>query len=244
MAQARPTPDIYAQQRFAKDLTGYIISKCAGTHKDDNEISATDQPSRTYIIGTLAARKDEKKALTATDVSNEQEGRASIRAQRLKVSFLAKTDSLRQSSEIQIEAVGNVYYLISLEQEDPSKRDTLPDQKGQAATVKSTDSEFKKSSKRWRRANFEYRWQTKPAARLSQEIDFSDLRRRVNDNSAIDKLVPEDAWKAELSIETSEFGTNKTLVTIFYTNTNIEPLHEKRKPSFERTLFDCRLRVS
>lgn len=203
MAQARPTPDIYVQQRFAKDLTGYIISKCAGTHKDDNEIPATDQPSRNYIIGTLAARKDEKKALTATDtdsqnVSNEQEGRASIRAQRLKVSFLAKTDSLRQSSEIQIEAVGNVYYLISLEQEGPSKKDALPDQKGQAATGKSTNSEIKKGNKRWRRANFEYRWQTKPAAKLSQDIDFSELRRRVNDDSAIDKLVPEDAYKVVL----------------------------------------------
>ncbi len=46
-----------------------------------------ERPGRKYIIGTLAAKKEKELPLR-----DEEEGRASIRAQRLKVSFLRLSD--------------------------------------------------------------------------------------------------------------------------------------------------------
>jgi len=245
MAQSQAKSEIQAQLKFAKDLTTHIISKCAGTHDDDREVSATHFPSRNYFIGTLAARRHDERALpengNAGNLSLEEEGGASVRAQRLKVSFLAKTDALSPLSEIQVEATGNVYYSVSLRTEYPSRSDATAQKKRREET-ESTNSELKNNS-RWRKASYAYHWSAKPATSQSQKVDFSEVRQRVNNDAEITKIIPEDAWKAELSIEMHDFDKNNTLITISYTNTNIEPLGKKRK-SLERTLFNCGLTVT
>lgn len=75
-------PSVLSQKRFSQDMFEYILSRVSGTHDNDEIISV--RPSRRFIIGTLAARKEGSTSLT------EEEGKSSIRAQRLKVSVLVK----------------------------------------------------------------------------------------------------------------------------------------------------------
>lgn len=88
MAQSQAKSEIQAQLKFAKDLTTHIISKCAGTHDDDREVSATHFPSRNYFIGTLAARRHDERALpengNAENLSLEEEGGGICKSTKIK----------------------------------------------------------------------------------------------------------------------------------------------------------------
>src|SRR6266487_2441096 len=90
----------------------YILSRVTGTHSKD--IESHVHPSRRFIVGTLASRKqdsysrseDEKEAEEGT----EEEGKASIRARRLKVSFLIDRGSISELSKLSVTVSGYVYY--------------------------------------------------------------------------------------------------------------------------------------
>jgi len=62
--------NISSQEKFSSELTNYIISKIAGTHKDDEIIA--EKPHRLYLVGTLAARKGDE----TEDVAKSDDGKA------------------------------------------------------------------------------------------------------------------------------------------------------------------------
>ena len=48
---------IESQEKFADDIVNYIISRVTGTHSEDDIIN--EKPSKSFLIGTLAARKEQ-----------------------------------------------------------------------------------------------------------------------------------------------------------------------------------------
>ena len=95
------------------------------THSND-EIFDDARPSRKFIVGTLAAPR--KKDLLSHDTEGD---RASIRAQRLKVSLLVDRTKIDESSEIDLKIIGNVFYQINekIVQDPEEKNDSGDDQK-------------------------------------------------------------------------------------------------------------------
>ncbi len=220
-----------SKQIFSNHLVKYIISRTAGTHQED-EIFEDARPSRKFIIGTLAAPR--KKDL----LSHDSEGdRASIRAQRLKVSLLVDRTKINESSEINLKITGNVFYQINerIVQNTEEKKDTDDDQK--TPTYKDTQ--------KWKRLDFSETWNVKlfnsvPIDSQQKNIDFSAVRLLANSDPLLrdSKKIYEDIWKAEISVHVSDFDEKDLMVTIYLRNNAVEP---DKPDSFERTLFNCKL---
>ena len=85
----------------------------SGTHEKDQLVDK--KPSQKYIVGTLASRKpkDSESEVDETNLRQyeDEEGRASIRAHRMKVSFLTRQNSFDKDSKIVVTVSGHLYYL-------------------------------------------------------------------------------------------------------------------------------------
>lgn len=220
-----------SKQVFSNDLVKYIIARTAGTHRDD-EIFDDARPSKKFIIGTLAAPR--KKDLLSPDSEGD---RASIRAQRLKVSLLVDRTKINESSEINLKITGNVFYQINekIVQNADEKKDSGDDQK--TPTYKDTQ--------RWKRLDFSETWNVNlfnivPIDSQHKNIDFSVVRLLANSDPLLrdSKKIYEDIWKAEISVHVSDFDEKDLMVTIYLRNNAVEP---DKPDSFERTLFNCKL---
>ena len=220
-----------SKQIFSNDLVKYIIARTAGTHSND-EIFDDARPSRKFIVGTLAAPR--KKDLLSHDTEGD---RASIRAQRLKVSLLVDRTKIDESSEIDLKIIGNVFYQINekIVQNPEEKKDSGDDQK----------SPIYKDTQRWKRLDFSETWNvnlfnTAPIDSQQKDIDFSAVRLLANSDPLLrdSKKIYEDIWKAEISVHVSDFDEKDLIVTIYLRNNAVEP---DKPDSFERTLFNCKL---
>ncbi len=216
---------------FSNDLVKYIIARSAGTHEDD-KIFDDSRPSRKFIIGTLAAPR--KKDL----LSNNSEGeRASIRAQRLKVSFLVNRSKISESSEINLKVTGNVFYQINEKIILNISEEKIDDINQRNKTCKDIQ--------RWKRLEFSETWNVKllnnnPIDYQQKNIDFSAIRLLANNDPFVtaSKKISENIWKAEISVNISDFDEKDLMVTIYLRNDAVEP---DKPDSFERTLFNCKL---
>lgn len=220
-----------SKQAFSNDLVKYIIARTAGTHKDD-EIFDDTRPSRKFIIGTLAAPR--KKDLLSHDSDWD---RASIRAQRLKVSILVDRSKINKSSEINLKISGNVFYQIN----EKIVRVQSEEKNDDVNKITNTYNDIQ----RWKRLEFSETWNVKlfndiPINSQQKNVDFSEVRLLANSDPLIrdSKKIYEDIWKAEISVNVSDFDEKDLRVTIYLKNAAVEP---DKPDSFERTLFNCKL---
>lgn len=220
-----------SKQLFSNDLVKYILGRTAGTHKDD-EIFGDARPSGKFIIGTLAAPRGKDL------LSHDSEGdRASIRAQRLKVSLLVNRTKINDSSEINLKITGNVFYQIN-------EKITQDQPEGTNNTLNQETNTYKGIQK-WKRLEFSDTWNVKlfnnvPIDSQQKNVDFSGARLLANNDPLIrdSKKIFEDIWKAEISVNVSDFDEKDLMVTIYLKNDAVEP---DKPDSFERTLFNCKL---
>lgn len=222
---------------FSNELLRYIIARSAGTHQND-EVFDDARPSRKFIIGTLAAPRN--KDLLFHDTEGD---RASIRAQRLKVSFLVDRSKIDESSEIALKITGNVFYQVN----EKVVRNLSEDNQSKEKNAENTDKKANtfKDIQIWKRLPFSETWNVKllnniPIASQQKHIDFSAVRRLANDDPHIteNKKITGDIWKAEISVQVTDFDEKDLIVTIYLRNDSIEP---DKPDSFERTLFNCKL---
>jgi len=226
-----------SKEIFSDELVKYIISRTAGTHEND-EIFDDARPSRKFIIGTLAAprRKD--------FLTHDNDGdRASIRAQRLKVSFLMDRTKIDKSSEIILKVTGNVFYQINEKIVQDQSEENQPDEKNDG--VKNRKTNAYKDIQKWKRLDFSDTWNVKlcngiPIVYQQKNIDFSAIRLQANSDPLLreSQKIKEDIWKAEISLQISDFKEKDLMVTIYLKNDAVEP---DKPDNFERTLFNCKL---
>lgn len=235
--------NINSQQIFTNEIVKYILARASGTSKDD-EIIKDRSPSKIFIIGTLASRKEQN----INGNGEVDDSRSSIRAQRMKVSFLSNNKNLNINSSLKITATGNVYYGVDLP--DTSIK---PMNESDEEDIDNIDDKSAKKTyrcvKSWKRAPFSSEWTVKLEHSKSfvKDIDFSTVRSIANQDSnlaAAVKHLPEDAWKAGLSVQVGEFNDKCSMISISFENQAITPKKEAKKcDPFERTLFDCHLKV-
>lgn len=215
--------NISSQEKFSSELTNYIISKIAGTHKDDEII--VEKPHRLYLVGTLAARKKDE----TEDVAKSDDGKAaSIRASKLKVSILAKKNELALNSEILLKATGNVYYKIkdnqSLEQSNDENEEVKP----------KTKRDF------WKRIDFSDECKLNISHNSEVKLNFSSAQEKANNDPLISKKIPENLWNGRISVNLTEYSDEEVLISFNYENLGKE---QEQPDDFERTLFNCKLEV-
>lgn len=214
--------DISTQEKFASDITNHIISKVAGTHVDDEIVD--DKPRRSYLIGTLAARKEH----LIEDSKFDDSKAASTRASRLKVSILVQKSELTSNSEVVLKATGNVYYKI--------KSATNLDN----STDENEDASLKKNKNSWKRNPFFEKCKLNIFQNSEFELDFCSAKEKANRDSTIYKNIPDGLWNAKISVTLTDFGNDDVLISFNYENTNKEP---EELDDFERTLFNCKLDI-
>ena len=222
---------------FSNDLVKYIIARSAGTHQID-EVFDDARPSRKFIIGTLAAPRN--KDLLFHDIEGD---RASIRAQRMKVSFLVNKSKIDDISEISLKVTGNVFYQAN----EKIAKNLL--EVNQSEEIKDENKDRKsntfKDIQKWKRLPFSETWNVKlfnngPIATQQKNVDFSAVRIHANSDPLIseNKKITADIWKAEISVHVNDFDNKDLIVTIYLRNNSIEP---EKPDSYERTLFNCKL---
>ncbi|SES91257.1 Helicase conserved C-terminal domain-containing protein [Methanococcoides vulcani] len=223
--------DILTQDKFASDLSHYIISKVSGTHLKDETVS--EKPSRMYLVGTLAARK-------SSDDKVEDEKAASIRASKLKVSFLVKNNKIQNKPKITINALGNVYY--NIKNISDAEENFGPNSTKQG----------KQSKNLWKRLPFSNTYKIDLSTEKEMHLDFFDVREKANSDPLIIRSINDNLWAAKVSVKISEFDDENKLITLSYENTGKELVKDEssekasdstKKNAFENTLFDCRLEV-
>lgn len=210
----------------------YIIARTAGNHHDD-EIVNDARPSRKFLIGTLAAPK--KKDILSYDNNRDS---ASIRAQRLKISFLIDKSKIDKSSEMVLNITGNVFYQIH----DKEAHDQPEEIKTEFNSDKNSDKDLLK----WKRLDFSEIWNVNLINDTlidiqQKKIDFSGVRSLANNDPLLkesQKIIQENIWKADISVQISDFDKKDLMVTIYLTNDAVEP---DKVDNFERTLFNCKV---
>lgn len=238
---------IYSQEKFADDIVNYIISRVTGTHPEDEVIN--EKPSKSFLIGTLAARKE----LDLEDeIKLDDEGKAaSIRASRLKVSVLIARHEFELNPEVTIKATGNVYYQIKIKKDDAPKTPSSQNEE--------SDSQRDKKYQ-WKRLSFSH--QQKLNILFSPEfyVDFSQVRDIANKDPLISKPIPDRLWKAKIHVTKTDFNEKDLLISFNYENESKEQNQqgqdpdqqesskqkekEKKFDGFERTLFNCKLEIN
>lgn len=225
---------------FSNELVKYIIARTAGIHENDEIYEGHTRPSKNFILGTLAAPMI--KDLASDDINMD---RASIRAQRLKVSFLVKTSKIDKSSQISLNVTGNVFFQIKDNIENNLSKDNLSDDQKNENT-KDLTNDYKNTIK-WKRLVFSETWSVKLFDILSifsqqKNIDFSNVIERANNDPLImeNKKITPDIWKGEISVEIKDFNEDDKIITISLRNNAIEP-DKSKSDFFERTLFNCKI---
>ncbi|RZB31024.1 MAG: hypothetical protein AEth_00978 [Candidatus Argoarchaeum ethanivorans] len=220
---------ISSQEMFVEDMVNYILSRMAGDHDQDEFVDG--KPSRKFLIGTLAARKD-----TSTDLMKikDNDTKASIRIHRLKASVLVKKTALQLNPEIKIKATGYVYYKV--------KKNSGSDQISKVSESGSISDEQDDIKSQWKRLAFDHNRNFTPSSNntIEEHVDFSNIMTIANHDPLIRKKTADDVWNAKISVQTSDFDEHHILVSFNYENCGIEPLKDS---DFERTIFNCKLSV-
>ena len=210
-------------KNFQKELTKYVIDRMAGVH-DDDHLTEVD-PSKTFILGCLAAKRTLGEEKKEDNFSYLEQERASIRAQRMRVSILVKKSNFEKQSVIKFKSVGNVYYRVHL---------------GDAKV------------KGWKREDFCFKidisindfiqnnW------RSEMDLDFSPIIKKINKDQNKVYDIPNKTWEAKISLSASDFSKNSKInnlkiLRFDFTNTALENVKKRKK--FDKTLFNCKFEV-
>ncbi len=213
---------IYSQEKFADDIVNYIISRVTGTHSEDEIIS--ERPSKSFLIGTLAARKERD---VEEEVRFDEEGKAaSIRASRLRVTIRAKKSELDVNPEITVKATGNVYYQIK------------KDNKSNPTSHNPEESDLEKKKHQWKRLYFSHDCKLNISLNSECYVDFFQVRETANNDPLNSKQISDDVWRAKIYTKVTNFNDEDVLISFNYENAASDP---DQIDGFERTLFNCRL---
>jgi hypothetical protein len=221
--------DIESQELFVSDLTSYILSKISGTHKDDELV--TTKPSNTYLIGTLAARKNQK-YIENDSHNQEKEATSSMRAPSMRLSVLIDKSEFSNSPKVLLKATGNVYYKIKNSDE--------------IHTGQETDKTL------WKREAFEFTYNADISSKNEIQLDFSTLTTKINSSEDIIAKVCDNTWEGRINVSLIGYDENSTLVSFEYENTKEETTaniidesgkQKKTIQNFDHTLFNCNLEI-
>ncbi len=209
--------DISTQDKFASDISNYIISRVAGTHSKDEVIN--EKPSRTYLVGTLAARKTN----ILEDEKTDDGMAASIRASKMRVSIRTSKTELQKGHVLTIRSLGNVYYKIK---NDENKKGNT--------NQKSTQDV-------WKRIGIKEDFKFKLINNEDEfRLSFLNTQKKANKDPLISAKIPDNLWNAKITTKITEYGDEDILISFSYENTGTEP---EKSDDFERTIFDCKLEV-
>lgn len=200
--------DINAQQRFAEEMACYIFSRTSGSHIED-EIIRT-RPSNRFFLGNLAAPSEK------AEYDDDNGKKASIRAQRMEVSFLIREKDIN-TENITVDVSGNIYYRIKKVNEDEQKNEHF-----------------------WKRIHFSDIHSTSITT-YSKRINFSETINKANLDKIIYPKLNDDIFKANLNIIVSDYQDNLKLVTIQLVNESKDP---GKPDNFDRNLYDCNISVN
>ncbi len=217
---------------FRKDLVEFILSRMDGSNNLD-EIVKT-RPSKRFILGPLAARKYSDDDNLLDDESNTE--KASIRATRLRASVLVKNKELEKEYEISVSISGYVFFKVHAE--------TINDEAEVGVDLEETNKDDTHKKFVWKRKDFEMpiKITTAPGENTyAEEMDFSEIIEICNSDNKNYYQIPQETWKAELSITIEDYESDSSIVNFYLSNTAKED--KKTNYNVEKTLFDCKLRV-
>lgn len=209
--------NLVSHDKFSSSIADYIISKVAGTHMDDVEIAV--RPSRLYLIGTLAAKKE---IVDDSVVGMDDEKVSSIRASRIKVSILGNKENIKSKSKALVTCTGNIYSKIKNSNET------------------NYDGENTNNQDLWKRFDFSYTFNVDLSTDSEIDFDFSSIVEKINSDEEVKSKISDSPWKAKLNINLKSFNPSDYLISFSMDNTSIEP---REKEHFDRTLFNCKLEV-
>lgn len=218
---------------FQRQLVQYVMDRMAGSHDLDKEIES--QPSERFILGCLAPRRSERMEEDTDPLGLRDTDRASIRARQLRVSVLLRTEEVLKDRQITYRVRGYIFYRIKRTSAAKSESN-----EGQAMNLE-------QAGFLWRRAEFVTSGKTQlsgchAGGSINIELDFSDVRDRANKDPEIADVIPDSVWKAVLAISTKPFQDGWDILHFHLTNTDTQDAPKKR-PRYERVLFDCCLEV-
>lgn len=218
--------NIKSNELFATDLANYIISRVTGSHILDETVEKS--PSRTYLIGTLASRRNMDNDSKSTDADEEKA--ASMRASRISVGILITNEKLKNPHEIIVNASGYVFYPIKMKDVNDRKIE-----------IENNDNDCKEDrSTNWKRLQYENQLTVDITRKDSYYLDFSYVINEANKDNFITKKIPEKMWIAKVQISLKKYDDACTLITFSYENETLEP---KNPISIETTLFNCNLEI-
>ena len=175
---------IQSQENFADDIVNYIISKVTGTHPESEIVN--EKPSKSFLIGTLAARKE--RDLEDEVQFDEKSKAASIRASRLKVSIRTSRHELESNPEVTVKATGNVYYQVKIETNDDLE---IPPSKN----IEKSDTR-KQKKHQWKRLCFSHTYKLNVLDKPEFQVDFSEVKDTANKDPLIYKQIQYFAKKS------------------------------------------------
>lgn len=205
--------DSKSNELFVEDLAKYIVSRFIGSHAVDETVKKS--PSRTYLIGTLASRRNiDNNKLTNID----EEKTASMRASRISVGILVNNEKLKNSPEVILNASGYVFYPIkSIDDNHQEDKSTV-----------------------WKRLAYFNQFAVDITKNGSYDLNFSDVVYKANKDNFIAKKIPEKLWIAKVHVSLKKYDDNSTLITFNYENETVE---NEEVGSIETTLFNCNLEI-
>jgi len=213
-----------SNELFATDLARYIVSRVTGSHTRDEIVDK--KPSKTYLIGTLASRRNFG---NSKFIDTEEEKAASMRASRISVGILINNERLENPHEIIVDASGYVFY--------PVKKKDVTDKN---AEIENNDNSNEDKSTDWKRLRYLNQLTIDITRESSYYLDFSHVINEANKDGFIAKKIPENLWVAKFQVSLKKYDDICTLITFNYENETIEP---KNPGSIETTLFNCNLEI-
>lgn len=210
---------------FRKELVDFVLSRISGCNELD-EIVKT-QPSKRFILGSLAAREVEVRNNNIADFEEKlNTEKASIRATCLRSSVLVKNIEFTKERKLRILVKGYVFFKISSDE------------------INNEDENNLLQKFVWKRKNFEFPIEViivPDKIDYCYEINFSNIIKSCNLNDKFFLEIPEETWKASLVINIKEYEKDSSIIYFYLNNTST--YDKKRDKNVEKTLFDCKLRV-
>ena len=222
----------YMNSDFRKDLVEYVLSRTDGSNELD-EIVKT-RPSKKFFLGPLAARKCSNNNKSAED--DKYGDKSSIKATRLRVSFLVNNKVLEKEHKLSVLISGYVFFKIF--------SDEINEEAEIGVDLKELNKDSSSQKFVWKRMPFMI-----PADIITQhgtfeyskKISFEDIINKCNSDKNNYYKIPQDTWKAEVHIVVKDYGSDSNIVHFYFSNDSIED--DKNDYNVEKTLFDCKLHV-
>lgn len=217
---------------FRKEMVNYILGRLNGSSEIDEEVKT--RPSKKFILGPLAPRKDSNNNLGTERESNSE--KASIRATRLRASILVDNYELKNEHKLSVSIEGYVFYkIISKGMNEEAEPGVDLEKFDQDATTQKFI---------WKRNRFRFPVEViiiPGNSDYTKELSFSQIIDSCNLDEGIYSKIPAETWKAELQISIKSYEETSSIIHFYLSN--ISGGEQVKDYDLERTLFDCRLQV-